>query len=287
MSKINEVRPLEHPYLKVLECVDDLSKKLYYCGELPGKRIASVAIVGSRKPSTYGREVTLRFAEGLARQGIVIISGLALGVDAIAHQAALDSSGTTVAVQANGLHRLYPASNRQLGERIINSGGAIIGEYEPGVDARPYQFLQRNRIISGLADAVLITEAAARSGSLNTAGHALTQGKFVFAVPGNITSPMSTGCNALLAQGALPATSVDDILAVISPRTTTDAQMPLAIGSTPLEQAIIDALASGLRDGDDLQTTIGCSQSELNTALTMLEIHGVIASLGANQWRLY
>ena len=229
----------------------------------------------------------MQLASELARRGVVIVSGLALGVDAIAHQAALDAGGTTIAVQANGLHRLYPSSNRQLGERIIKQGGAIISEYETGIDARQHQFLERNRIVSGLSDAVIVTEAASRSGTLNTAGHALAQGKYVFAVPGNITSPMSAGCNALLARGAAPALSAEVILEAIMPEALDDqSQVPLPLGSTPLEQAIIDALAQGERDGDSILSRLNASPTEFNTALTMLEINGIITPLGANQWTL-
>lgn len=287
MNKINEIRPLEQNYLKVLECVDDLSKKLYYMGTLPLERRPSVAIVGSRKPTPYGREVTIALASELARRGVVIISGLALGVDAITHQAALDAGGTTIAVQANGLHKLTPSSNRLLGERIVKQGGAVISEYETGIEARAHQFLERNRIVSGLSDAVIVTEAASRSGTLNTAGHALAQGKYVFAVPGNITSPMSAGCNLLLARGAAPALSAEAILDIIAPNSTTsDKQRPLPLGSTPLEQAIIDALAQGERDGDAILAHTKASPTEFNTALTMLEINGIITPLGANHWTL-
>lgn len=285
MHKINEIRPLTHDYLKITECIDDLSDKLYYIGKLPETRRPTVAIVGSRKPTAYGREVTQHIAGELARRGVVIASGMALGVDAIAHQAALDTGGTTIAVLANGLHRYYPATNTQLGRRIVASGGAVISEYEPGVEPRDFQFLERNRIVSGLSDAVIITEAAARSGTLNTAAHALTQGKDLYVVPGNITSPMSAGCNLLLAQGASPLVDIDDLLVKLLP----DYQVPahtVAKGSTPLEQSILDLLASGVRDGDAILAQLDASATEFNTALTMLEISGSIRSLGANQWTL-
>ncbi len=285
MHKINEIRPLTHDYLKITECIDDLSDKLYYIGTLPDTRRPTVAIVGSRKPTAYGREVTQHIAGELARRGVVIVSGMALGVDAIAHQAALDAGGRTIAVLANGLHRYYPATNTQLGKHIIASGGAVISEYEPGVEPRDFQFLERNRIVSGLSDAVIITEAAARSGTLNTAAHALTQGKDLYVVPGNITSPMSAGCNLLLAQGASPLVDIDDLLVKLLP----DYQVPahtVAKGSTPLEQRILDLLASGVRDGDAILAQLDTSATEFNTALTMLEISGSIRSLGANQWTI-
>lgn len=285
MININEVRPDESKYLQILGDIAKNPKKLYYRGILPAERRPSVAIVGSRKPTAYGREVTERLATQLASRGIVIVSGLALGVDAIAHKAALNAGSTTIAIQANGLHRIYPSTNAHLGEEIIAKGGAIISEYEPDVEPMQHRFLERNRIISGLADIVVITEAAARSGTLNTAGHALAQGRDIYVVPGNITSPMSAGCNQLLKQGAQPLLDPNDLLEVLAP-SDHPKQTTLPIGTTPLEQEIIDALAHGLRSGDDILDRLSASASEFNMALTMLEINGAIKPLGANQWRL-
>jgi DNA processing protein len=144
---------------------------------------------------------------------------------------------------------------------------------------------ERNRLVSGLSDAILITEASARSGTLNTASHALSQGKEVFVVPGNITSPSSAGCNALLKQGATPVTEASDIFNVIAPDLLT-VQNSLALGNNNLETQIINLLNSGLRDGEQIQHEIQVETSEFNTALTMLELSGTVRSLGANQWTL-
>lgn len=244
-----------------------------------------MAIVGTRKPTAYGKEVTQQLASELAKRGVVIISGLALGVDGIAHQAALEAGGTTIAILGNGLPKIYPSSHRQLAERIVVSGGAILSEYAPNTPSYPSQFLERNRIISGLADAVIITEAASRSGTLNTAGHALDQGKEIFVVPGNITSPLSAGCNALLKQGASPVTGPDDILEVIAPELL-HPQAILALGNNPAETAIITALQSGVRDGEALQQKTKLAPHDFSQTLTMLEIAGVVRSLGGNQWTL-
>jgi DNA processing protein len=283
--KINNISPNKHKYLQILENIDHPVKKLYYLGTLPDERRPTLAIVGSRKPSQYGIEVTERFARDLAARGVVIVSGLALGVDAIAHRAALDAHGTTLAVLANALPEISPHSNRALGERIIQEGGAIISEIEEGEPMGKWSFLYRNRIVSGLSDAILITEAGASSGTLNTASHALAQGKEVFVIPGNITSPLSAGCNNLLKQGAIPVTSPDDILEVIAPNLLKPQTM-LALGSTPLETEVIKLLQSGVRDGDDIQQRLGTEPSELATTLTMLELSGTVRSLGANQWTL-
>ena len=133
------------------------------------------------------------------------MSGLAFGIDAIAHRGALDAGGVTIAVLANGLDTIYPSSHMSLAKEIIQRGGAIVSEYGPTVKARQFQFLARNRIVSGLSDAIVVTEAAERSGTLSTVNHALDQNKEVFAVPGNITSILSVGPNKLLSQGAHPA----------------------------------------------------------------------------------
>ncbi len=283
--KINRATPDKHKYLQLLANIPVPPKQLFIMGTLPSQRAPSVAIVGTRKPSSYGKEVTQRLAYDLAKKGVIIISGLALGVDGIAHRAALEAGGTTIAVLANGLPTIYPATHKDLADQILKHGGAILSEYEPETSARPYQFLQRNRIVSGLSDAIIITEAAARSGTLNTAMHALEQGKEVFVVPGNITSPLSTGCNALLKQGARPVLCADDILEVIAPDLL-QSQASLALGDSPLETTIIQLLASGIRDGEELQQRSGSSVSEFSTALTMMEIHGTIRALGANQWTL-
>jgi DNA processing protein len=283
--KINRATPDKHNYLRLLSEIPSPPKQLYVMGTLPAERLPSVAIVGTRKPSSYGKEVTQRLAYDLAKKGLVIISGLALGVDGVAHRTALEAGGITIAVLANGLPQIYPATHKDLADQITKQGGAVLSEYEPETSARTYQFLQRNRIVSGLSDAIIITEAAARSGTLNTAMHALEQGKEVFVVPGNITSPLSTGCNTLLKQGARPATCADDILEVIAPDLL-QSQATLALGNSPLETTIIQLLTSGVRDGEELQRRSGSTISEFNTALTMMEITGSIRALGANQWTL-
>lgn len=254
-------------------------------GNLPEERQPSVAIVGTRKPTAYGKEVTHRLAYDLAKRGVIIISGLAFGVDGLAHRAALEAGGTTIAVLGNGLGSVYPAAHRTLAKQIAESGGAIVSEYEPEVAARGFQFLERNRIVSGLSDAIIITEAAARSGTLNTAGHALEQGRDIFVVPGNITSPLSAGCNMLLKQGANPVTCAEDVLEVIAPQLLKP-QTILPLGSTPLESKIIQLLQAGIRDGEKLQQETGAPPAEFGQALTMMEINGVVRPLGGNQWTL-
>ncbi|HEY8992921.1 MAG TPA: DNA-processing protein DprA [Candidatus Microsaccharimonas sp.] len=284
--KINTISPDDNNFLQIINTIALKPKTLYFVGTLPTDRspeVKVVAVVGTRKPTAYGKEVTFNLAYKLAQKGVIIVSGLALGIDAIAHRAALEAGGTTIAVLANGLDSIYPESHRQLAQRIIDSGGALISEYPPGTLARDFQFLARNRIVSGLSDAVIVTEAASRSGTLATVAHALEQNREVFAVPGNITSPMSVGPNRLIQQGAHPVTSVDDILQVIAPALVT-VQTSLNLGSNPMERALIDLLRSGITDGDDLQQASNLSASDYSQTLTMLEIQGLIRSLGGNKW---
>lgn len=283
--KINAITPDSHPFLTPLTALAQVPFRIYFRGNLPKTRVPSLAIVGTRKPTPYGQEVTTRFAEALAQKGIVIISGLALGVDAIAHKACLDIGGTTIAVLPNSVDTIYPRTNANLAEMIIEKGGAVLSEYEPPTPMRTYQLLARNRLVSGLADAILITEAAERSGTLSTAAHALEQGKEVFVVPGNITSPMSAGCNALIKQGAHIVTTVDDILEIIAPNLIRS-QGALPLGNTPLETSILGLLGQGIRDGDELRAQSGAEVADFNLSLTMLELAGSVRSLGGNQWTL-
>lgn len=283
--KINRIDPRKHKYFALLGDIPNPPARLHVLGTLLGERRPTVAIVGTRKPTSYGKEVTQTIATELAKRGVVIVSGLALGVDGIAHRAALDAGGTTIAVLANGLPRIYPATHKSLADDIVKRGGAILSEYEPETGARSYQFLERNRLVSGLADAVIVTEAATRSGTLSTVTHALTQGREVFVVPGNITSPLSAGCNELIKQGAHPLTSYKDVLEIIAPDLL-EGQSVLPLGSTPLETTIISLIQSGIRDGDTLQQQTATPASEFTTALTMMEIDGTIRALGGNQWTL-
>lgn len=283
--KINRITTEKEEYLQRSIDLDDFPKKLYILGNLPKKNLPTIAIVGSRKPTQYGREVTERLAGDLARAGVVVISGLALGIDSIAHRAALEAKGITIAVLANGLDTIYPRNHQALAKQIVENDGAILSEYESGTPPLPFRFLQRNRIVSGLADGIVVVEAATRSGTLSTAAHALDQSKEVFAVPGNITSPLSSGCNALIKQGATPVTDTKDILDIIVPSDKTE-QTQFILGDTPEEVSILQLLQSGLRDGDELLQKTKLDPTTFNQTLTMLEIKGMIKPLGANQWTL-
>ncbi|MGH7218024.1 MAG: DNA-processing protein DprA [Candidatus Microsaccharimonas sp.] len=276
IGKINRQSIGISGFTSVLENYAGMPKELFVAGTLPEHRIKAVAIIGSRKPTNYGKQVTHQLAYGLAKQGIAIISGLAFGIDKIAHEAALEAGGTTIAIMANGLHRVYPVAHEALAEQIIKNGGAIISEQELGVDAHKYHFLARNRIVSGLADAVIVTEATHRSGTLSTVGHALDQNKEVFAVPGPITSLLSVGPNKLIQQGAHVALSVQDVLDIIAPETPRS-QTQLSLGDTPLEVAIIRHIQQGVASADALINALSKeSPAEILQTLTLMELKGTL-----------
>lgn len=287
--EIKRILPDEHIFTQRLAHIANPPKSLCYMGKLPEANAPVVSIVGSRKPSAYGKEVTERLATELASAGCIIVSGLALGVDGIAQKAALEAGGTVVAVVPNELPDISPRTNYKLAMDIIKKGGAVISEWMKGDNkiVNRWSFLERNRLVSGLADGIIITEATERSGTLNTASHALNQGRDLFVVPGNITSPLSAGCNNLLKQGAYLVTDANDILNIIAPEKLQKSNNPeTPLSSTPEEAIIIKLISSGIRDGDELQQNSGLSASDFATALTMLEINGVIKPLGANNWTL-
>lgn len=198
--KVKKITLADSAYPTVLREIAAPPKQLYYLGAPPDTWLARprVAIVGSRGVTPYGKAVTEQLAGQLAERGITIISGLALGVDAVAHTAAIAAGGMHIAVLANGLDEIYPASNTNLARQLLSSGGTIISEYPEGTPSFKQNFVARNRIVTGLCDALLITEATEKSGTLHTARFALEQGKDVLVVPGNITSPTSVGCNNLI-----------------------------------------------------------------------------------------
>lgn len=265
--------------------LDQPPKELYLEGNLQALLARPrLAVVGARKATPYGRGVTTKLVEELVRTGVVIISGLAYGIDSIAQRACVDAGGQTIAVLPAGLDDIYPAAHAGLARDIVAQGGVLLTEYPP--HSIPYQsnFLARNRLIAALSDGILIPEAAARSGSLNTARHGLEQGKTVLAVPGNITSVLSGGTNNLIKAGAIPATEAADILSAMGWANAPKPSVPL--GKTKEEQVILDLLASGISDGARLLAQSQLATPLFNQTLTMLEITGKIRPLGANHWAI-
>ncbi len=294
-NKINTISPLEHNFTEGLSSIALMPKMLYFRGKMPENvaknRPPVVAIVGSRHNTRYGEEIAYKLAYELGKRGVIVVSGLAYGIDSIGHKGCLDAGGTTVAVLGTPIDEIYPREHINLAKEIVEKSGAIISEYAPGAKVYPkVSFLERNRIISGLSDIVVVVEAAERSGSLNTATHALAQGKEVFAVPGNITSPYSQGCNKLIQQGATPYTEPDDILRILFPeeylKHRKNAQKQGLIGDNDVETAILQALGEGLRNGEDIMKVKKLPPEVFNQSITMLEIKGKVRALGMNNWGL-
>lgn len=276
--------PAPIPIPKYLRDIPAPPKQLFHEGAPLSELLTRprVAIVGSRQVTPYGKQVTTELASKLAERGIVIISGLALGVDGLAHQATLDAAGITIAVLPTPIEKISPPYHWRLAQRIVDNGGALLSEYAAGEPSYKYNFVNRNRLVSGLADALLITEAAEKSGSLHTSDFALDQGKTVMAVPGNITSRTSVGTNKLIKDGATPVTSYLDVLHVLGLEDQQKTQAPP--GRNPAEQTILDLLGQGAHDGEVLLTNSALDISAFNQTLTNLEIAGRIRPLGANRW---
>lgn len=288
LQKINEVRPQEANFTEVLESIAVMPKMLYFYGKIPEKRVKTVAIVGTRKPTKYGSEIAYRLAYEVAKRGAIVVSGLAYGIDSVAHRGALDAGGITVAVLGTPIDKIYPRAHLGLAEKIVETGGVVMSELAPGAKFYPkVSFLERNRLISGLADVVVIPEAAERSGSLNTAAHALEQGREVFAAPGDITRPMSRGCNRLIMQGATPYLGVDDVLNFLfPPNRKSRRQATLLFGDTEEETRILRLVEAGCTDGEVLINELAWSAAEFNRTVMMLEIKGRLKAMGCNQWCL-
>lgn len=282
--KINSISITDPCFENRLSLVTPAPKKLFYIGN-PSVTGPTVAVIGTRKPTPYGKSVTLELAEKLAKRGVVIVSGLALGIDSIAHQGALNVCGRTIAVLANGLDSITPSSHRQLAIRILESDGGLISEYEPGTPPLQYRFLERNRLVSGLSDAVIVTEASAKSGTMNTVMHALSQGRDVYAIPGNISSPSSAGCNKLIEQGAAPIVNINEFVESFCPSTSDITQTTL-LAQSPEEQTIIDLIKNGVNNGEELMKRSKLDAVTFSTTLTMLELRSVIHPLGSNHWSL-
>jgi DNA processing protein len=261
---------------ELLRAIFDPPRELYLRGageaELLGSR--SVAVVGARSCSAYGAQVARMLGRDLASAGIVVVSGLARGIDGEAHRGALEASGLTVGVLGCGIDRDYPASNASLSRRI-EEHGLVVSEYEPGVEPAPWRFPARNRIIAGLCTAVVVVEARERSGALITADFALDEGRDVFAVPGEITASLSAGTNALLKLGAIPLTSSDDVLDVLGvERPAASEAVAVSAEAAKLLELVRDAPGGA----DELTARGVLEAGAVSVALTELELAGLVAA---------
>jgi DNA processing protein len=286
MGKINTISANHKLFQQRLSQLADPPERLYYTGVVYTHTQPCLTIVGSRKPTPYGKDLTYQLAYELARQGVVIVSGLALGIDGIAHQAALDAGGTTVGVLAGGLDNIYPYRHRKLARQIIDNGGLLLSEYPPGTSCYRHQFIARNRIEAALGEGLLVTEAAAKSGTLHTAGFALDLGRVVMALPGQATNPMAAGCLNLLKTGATLITNVDDILFALNwKKINAQQELPL-LADSEAERIILTLLSQGVQDGEILLQKSNLAPHIFNQHMSMLEIKGQIMTQGANMWSL-
>jgi len=246
---------------------------------LPGDRWA-VAVVGTRRVTAYGRQVVERLVPELSRAGVTIVSGLARGIDGVAHRVALASGGRTLAVLGSGLDRMYPTEHAALAREIVGQG-AVLSEFPLGTPPDALNFPRRNRIISGLAMGTLVVEAGSTSGALITADFALEQGRDVFAVPGSILSPASDGPNRLIKEGAKPVTCAQDILEELN--LTAVAQHEAvreALPENDTETALLRLLSQEPLHVDELGRTAALPVAEVSSALTMLELKGLVRQVG-------
>ncbi len=284
-SGVSVLTQEDDTYPERLRAIPSAPALLFVRGELLPQDDRAVAIVGTRRASTYGREVARRLAEGLATAGVTVVSGLAKGIDGVAHTAALDAGGRTFAVLGHGLNTVYPADHAALARRIAAGGGALITEYPLGARIDAANFPARNRIISGLARGVVIVEADRKSGAMITADFAADQGREVFAVPGSILTPSSAGCHALLKDGAHLVTDVDDILTELHLDAAAPAKKPvqqelLTLPGIPGADALMHALSDDPMHIDDLCRACELPISEVNVLLVQLQLAGAVRPAG-------
>jgi DNA processing protein len=273
----------DNNYPRLLNEIYDPPPLLFYLGELKPDDDFSIAVVGARKYSHYGQQVAEKIVFDLAKNKITIVSGLALGIDALAHNAALNAQGRTIAVLGSGLDRysLYPADNRYLAEKIVSSGGLVLSEFPLGTAPLKFNFPQRNRIISGLSRGTLVIEAGEKSGSLITANFALDQNREVFAVPGNIFSENSVGTNSLIKKGAKTVTSAAEIMEALDlANITSYINNKVIIPESHEEEIILSFLSHEPIHVDELIRLSALNVAQINSALIMMEMKGMVKNLG-------
>ena len=276
----------EKNYPKNLKTIYDPPPVLYYKGILRPEDDLAVAVVGSRKMLSYGREVTEKIVEGLISAGITIVSGLARGVDGCAHKSAILSGGRTLAVLGCGVDIIYPPEHRQLYDQIVKNG-AVVSEFPPGTPATPGNFPARNRIISGLSLGVVVTEAASDSGSLITANCALEQNREVFAVPGSINSPQSVGTLDLIKSGAKLTSSVNDILEELQIEARfKKLEARKILPESKEEEVILKILESEQKHVDQIVRESKLKASKVISTLSVMELSGKVRQLSSGVYSL-
>lgn len=274
-------------YPRLLKEINDPPLAIFYRGRLPDENQPALAVVGTRRMTPYGAQVCAELVEDLARRGLLIVSGLALGLDGAAHRAALKAGGQTIAVLGSSVDRnhIYPPAHQRLAEEIINRGGAVLAEYPPGFAPTNYSFPARNRIIAGLTLGTLVIEAPERSGALITAAHALDYNREVFAVPQPIYSPTGEGTNNLIKLGARPVTNAKDIIETLNLKGLSElvASSPI-ITLTETEKQVMDCLGREPENIDLIIKKTGLASSAVNSALATLELKDLTKNYGGMRY---
>ena len=277
-----QVVTLESPgYPDLLREIPAAPPLLFYRGQFEPIDRWAVAVVGTRRLTAYGRQVTRDLVSGLVRNGITIVSGLARGIDAVAHRTALEEGGRTIAVMASGIDKVYPPEHRDMAREIVGGHGVIVSDYPFGAEPESNHFPARNRLISGLSLGVVVVEAGEKSGALITSRFALEQNREVFAVPGNIHSPVSVGTNRLIQQGGKLVSRVEDILEELNLRMAADqAVAKVVLPETAEEAALISQLSSQPLHVDELGRLTGMPISLISSTLTLMELKGMVQQVG-------
>lgn len=275
-------------YPQLLSQITDPPDLLFYQGSLSGLKEKSIAIVGSRRETRYGREQAFKIAKELAAQGITIVSGLARGIDTAAHQGALAAGGCTVGVLGSGIKRMYPKDNAALASKMIESGGAVVSEFTPKAEPMAFRFPFRNRVVSGLSHGVLLIEARENSGTLITVGHALAQGREVFCLPGPVDAPGSIVPHRMLREGARLITCASEILEDMGwakQKSVEQLEIPIS-HLTDEQRRLYDSLRDEPKDFNELSQLLGLDVAKLNVLLTQMELEGHIEMLPGRVFRL-
>lgn len=294
---IQKITPQDKDYPQQLKKIQKPAMALYYRGDLPNSQ-QCFAIVGTRKASDYGKEIAFSFAWQMAKQGLIIVSGMALGIDSFAHKGALQVAETrppqeltgvcplpTIAILGTGLDEqiIYPHQNLKLAKQILEKNGCLISEYPPEYPGAKFTFLERNRIIAGMSLGVLIVEAKIKSGALNTADWAKKQGKKVFAAPGSVFSQNSKGCHLLIKQGAILTENVNDILKELN---LAQAEKISYNPQNIQEKMIMDVLKQGALNVDKIIEKTNLPAQLVSSTICLMEIDGKIKNLGGNVYAL-
>ncbi|MEK7570333.1 MAG: DNA-processing protein DprA [Patescibacteria group bacterium] len=288
-AKVQVVTLLDDNYPALLKETHDAPAVLFVRGTLPPAEQTLLAVVGTRAFTDYGRQATDMLVQPLVKAGLGIVSGLALGIDGLAHEATLNAGGKTWAVMGTGVNLVYPPQHRDLAHRIVKEGGGLISEFPLGTTSLPHHFPLRNRIVAGMCTGTLVVEAGDKSGALLTAKLALDENREVFAIPGDISRSASAGTNKFIRLGATLVRGADDILVALNLAPVTDdrtVEKTSPPADNPEEQIVIQHLVSGAKHVDELSRLCDCDPSVITSTLVMLELKGRVHHLGGLTYRL-